>query len=181
MPHHTLREIPARKLPGVSMTLKQWVHDPFVLGRGPICKGSWRLQVLSLFDRFQIKPHYRGTMLPSFSQGVTLHGTRKGYLFASLPQEVPKNGCVFFSSSPKMVVFLLAPWKTTKRHTQMDGCPTKSQPVPLWETTMVTGVTWVVPCGFKGRATEQGMAIYPRANKQAGGTQSRTSTWQESP
>ena len=27
------------------MTLKKWVHAPFILGNDPIFKGSWRLQV----------------------------------------------------------------------------------------------------------------------------------------
>ena len=30
------------ELPGVSMTLQKWVHDPFLLGNDPIFKGSWR-------------------------------------------------------------------------------------------------------------------------------------------
>ena len=29
------------------MTLKQWVHDPFILSNFPIFAGSWRLEVLS--------------------------------------------------------------------------------------------------------------------------------------
>ena len=33
-------------LPGVSMTLKKWGHDPLILGDDPIFEGSWRLQVV---------------------------------------------------------------------------------------------------------------------------------------
>ena len=27
------------------MTLKKWVHDPYILGNDPIFEGSWTLQV----------------------------------------------------------------------------------------------------------------------------------------
>ena len=40
------------RVPGVSMTLEKWGHDPYLLGHDSNSKGSWRLQV-GVFLRIQ--------------------------------------------------------------------------------------------------------------------------------